>query len=363
MAGEIVKIGPGSLVQAEPEVVGADSDAIEAWLAIYELRSAHTVRAFRREAQRWLLWLDATLGPGDGMLARAGAREATAYVQFLAAPREFSAELLARHGWRDQPFRGPLTAASARQAVRILHAMYEAMREMPETGIARNPWRLARKAARPAESDELGKALSASEWQAVLDAVDALPQTSDRDRAHHSRARWVMQLLYRGWLRREEACRLAMGDIQLRPDGWRMHVTGKGGRSAWLIVSARLLEELVRYRRSLGLPDLPVPGDPRPAIVPVIGEAGHVSPQLVYLMCKTLFGAAADRLQVSAPQSAARLRVASPHWLRHTGISHGMEAGADPRVVQQHARHASLTMTARYDHKEQRRAREQIDRL
>jgi integrase len=363
MTGEIVEIDKDGLVQVGAEVLDADEAAIDEWLDVYSLRSQHTARSFGREARRWLLWLDATLGPGDRLLARAGAREATAYMSFVAAPREFSHDLLVRRGWTEQPFRGPLSPASARQTARILQGMYEALREMPGAGIERNPWRLARKAARASESDELGKSLSVAEWQAVLDTVDALPQSTDRERAHQARARWVMQLLYRGWLRREEACRLAMGDIQLRPDGWRMHVAGKGGRSAWLIVSARLLEELVRYRRSLGLSDLPVPGEARPAIAHVIGEAARVSPQLVYYLCKTLFRAAADRLQDSAPQSAARLRMASPHWLRHTGISHGMESGADPRVVQQHARHSSLVMTAHYDHAEQRRAREQIDRF
>jgi site-specific recombinase XerD len=37
--------------------------------------------------------------------------------------------------------------------------------------------------------------------------------------------------------------------------------------------------------------------------------------------------------------------------MRHTGVSHSMEMGVDPRYVQAQARHSSLNITARYDHK------------
>lgn len=44
-------------------------------------------------------------------------------------------------------------------------------------------------------------------------------------------------------------------------------------------------------------------------------------------------------------RAAQRLLMASPHWMRHTGVSHTMEAGVDTQYEQAQARHSMLIST------------------
>ena len=112
------------------------------------------------------------------------------------------------------------------------------------------------------------------------------------------------------------------------------------------------MDELKLYRASLGMPALPSPGETRPAILAVTGQDKGVTAQAIYLVCKVIFNQGADLLESQDPVAASRLRQASPHWMRHTGVTHAMEDGVNPRYVQAQARHSSLNVTARYDHKQ-----------
>lgn len=353
--------------QADLLVAASDRNAIEIWLASYKTRSAHTSRNFRREAERFLMWLDATKGPSDRLLPAATADDANRYLDFLGAPRPFARELLERYSRAEQPFRGPLARASMRQAIVILHGMFEALRNVPDEAggsyIRMNPWVLVRDAATGEEDDEIEEALTFEEWDAVQQTIESLPRETARDRAHYARTRWIFQLLYRAFLRREEASSLLMGGFENGPDGWRIRLLGKGRKIARIVASRKLMSELTAYRLSLGLPPLPAPGEDRPAILSVIGNEKPISAQAIYAICTTIFRATADRCGGTNPAAAVRLRSASPHWLRHTGISHAMEMGIGPRYVQAQARHSSLTMTARYDHKERRRWRDQFEKI
>ncbi|WP_337166101.1 site-specific integrase, partial [Vibrio fluvialis] len=153
------------------------------------------------------------------------------------------------------------------------------------------------------------------------------------------------------FLRREEAANLKMGNFIASPQGWSLRFVGKGDKWSTIIVTSKLMDELKVYRTSLGLPALPSPGESRPAIMAVTGVDKGVTGQAIYLICKEIFGWAADLIEGSDNAAAARLRQSSPHWMRHTGVSHSMEMGVDPRYVQAQARHSSLNITARYDHK------------
>ena len=246
--------------------------------------------------------------------------------------------------------------------------MFVAFREMRAPGNVPycmfNPVVLAHKGiAGTSDQEDIEEALEPEEWDAVIAAVEDLPRSSGRDAKHYYRARWVMQLLYRAFLRRDEAAKLTMGSFESSSDGWSIRFVGKGAKAAKIIATNKLISELKIYRESLGLPPLPSPGESRPAILAVTGKDKGLTAQAIYLICTAIFKRAGDRIKHTNPTGATRLYQATPHWMRHTGVSHALEAGADPRYVQAQARHSSLNVTAKYDHKERRAWRLALERM
>jgi site-specific recombinase XerD len=345
-----------------------DLTAIKVFLDGYSRKSAHTQRSYEKECLRFLLWLRATRPPNHTLLPQAAVQDVNDYLAFLAAPRTFSEEFLAANGWKHQPFRKALGPESVKHCLAVLHMLFSAMREMRTTGnepyCKYNPVNLAHQGEGVSgDDDEIEEALTESEWAAVQSAIEALPRGTTRDLKHYHRARWVMQLLYRAFLRREEAAALTMGSFQASPEGWNIKLVGKGQKKAKIIATEKLMGELRAYRVSLGLPPLPSPGETGPAILAVTGTGKGVTAQAIYLICKTIFAQAADLIESSDTVAAARLRQASPHWMRHTGVTHSMESGVDPRYVQAQARHSSLNVTARYDHKKRQAWRKAFEEI
>lgn len=348
--------------------VADDEHAIRIFLDSYSRRSPHTVRSYEKECRRFLLWLHATRDPSPALLPAVAVSDINDYLEFLGNPRPFAEPFLKMHGWAHQPFRKPLGTESFKHCITVLHKMFDALRNLRATGnlpyCLFNPLVLAHNGISGAiQDDEIEEALTPEEWEAVQAAVEDLPRATARDIKHYHRARWLMQLLYRAFLRRDEAARLTMGAFEPSADGWNIRLIGKGAKKAKIVATNKLLAELKVYRMSLGLPPLPSLGESRPAILAVTGKDKGVTDQAVYLLCKVIFQKAADMIEDQSPQGAQRLRRATPHWMRHTGVTHALESGANPRYVQAQARHSSLNVTARYDHKARKAWRLDMERM
>lgn len=349
--------------------VATDEYAIKVFLDTFSRKSPHTIRSYEKECHRFLLWLKATKPSAPSMLPAVSVDDINSYLKFLENPRPLSADFLAAHGWKHQPFRKALADASMAHCITVLHKMFSAMRELRAAGdepyCKFNPVKLAHQGAGGSkDEDEIEEALTPLEWDAVQKAIDTLPRESERDLKHYHRARWIFQLLYRAFLRREEAATLTMGSFEASPEGWNIRLVGKGGKKAKIIATDKLVSELRVYRLSLCLPALPSPGETRPAIMAITGQSNGITDQAIYLICRVIFERAADHLmEIGDSAAAARLNRASPHWMRHTGVTHSMEAGVNPRYVQAQARHSSLNVTARYDHKARKAWRNDMEKV
>ena len=205
--------------------VEGDVDAIKIFIRSYARKSAHTVRSYEKECYRLLLWLHATRAPSLNLLPAVTVRDINDYLDFVANPRPFPEDFLKQHGWTHQPFRKALGAESMKHCITVLHKMFAALRELRAVGnrpyCTFNPITLAHGGISGSTQDEeIEQALTEVEWQAVQDAIENLPRASARDAKHYHRARWVMQLLYRAFLRREEAANLTMASFEASPQGW-----------------------------------------------------------------------------------------------------------------------------------------------
>ena len=369
--------GPGAVEErwqhVEVEVMDwdrvDDRQALKTWLDSYAHGPATTLRNVTKEAERFLLWMEHKHGENTRLLPLATIKDANGFLDYLNAPYGLPKPLLERHGRAKQPIAGPLARSSIRQAIVVLHRMFEALRNLPDEAgkpyILFNPWKLVKDGAtteEPSEFDEVEAAFSEEEWAAVQETIELLPQNTAREQLHYARSRWIMQLMYRTWLRRETVANLTMADFQQTQHGWIVRVVGKGGKKSKLVATSQLMQELRAYRVANGLLPEPGIGEVRPAVLPIVGS-GALTGQAIYLICKTIFAATADRMEELSPVSAQRLRSASPHWMRHTGITAAMEAHVDPRYVQAQAQHSSLKITNRYDHKRRQNWRDQMESM
>jgi site-specific recombinase XerD len=148
----------------------------------------------------------------------------------------------------------------------------------------------------------------------------------------HLMHRAVLMLLYGTGIRRTEASRLQVSDI----DSQRMvlHIRqGKGARDREVPLSPKLLEALRAYWRSR-----------RPKHFLFPSSTGHrgaeqpICDKTVWYICK------------EAAVRAGIQKKIGPHTLRHSFATHHLEAGTDLRTIQLLLGHADLKHTIIYLH-------------
>ncbi|MCG5078447.1 tyrosine-type recombinase/integrase [Paraburkholderia tagetis] len=330
-------------------IADTDVEAVRLWLAEYA-GSPHTLRSYRKEAVRLLVWATRTLGKPLSSLTR---EDFLLYERFVADPTaDWADPALPRRGGARRLFDGPLSERSQRQALGILCGLLNYL--VAAGYLAGNP--LALRRSRPtstARTRRIERYLDHALWQGVLDSVERWPRNTPRECQHYERSRWLVRLLYHTALRASEAAHAKAADFFQRRGRWWLHVVGKGGTEGEVPVSDALMTEFARYRTFCGLPPAPASGDMSPAVMGIAGDPGrHLTPTAIYLIAKEVFLRAADALAASDPVGAATLRRTSTHWLRHSAASHQADAGTDIRFIQRNLRHASIETTGLYLHAE-----------
>ena len=341
--------------RAGPDVVcqlaaGNDLEAVQAWLAEFH-DSPQTLRNYRKEAERLLLWALLERGKPLSSLTR---EDCILYETFLVDPQprdRWCGIKAARFSPKWRPFLGPLSPASRKLAMLVINSL---LSYLVKAGyLAGNPLALSRRRGRGYQKQrQVERFLEQDQWQALLATVEALPRDSERARQHHARARYLVALLYLLGPRVGEVAGHGMSSfVQIRGRWW-WHVVGKGRKEARVPVNQDMLRALREYRRFYGFPPLPNPGETIPLILNLKGTAG-IGDNMIYRIIKELVMLAAARLEADDPYQAEKLRRASTHWFRHTSITHQADAGIDLRFLQRNARHSRLDTTGLYLHAEE----------
>lgn len=321
-----------------------DHEAIQAWLRL-RVAGSHTWRAYRKEAERFLLW--SVLERGRALSSLTG-DDCVAYRDFLVAPG--ARWTGPRHAlrWSDdwRPFEGPLAARSAATAVTIVRTLCEWLTRRHY--LDSNPWDDVPQ--RPdAPAMPVLRALSATQWAHLQRwLADALPPT-----AATVRLRFLLRLAYTSGMRLAELARARVEWLRHEPidDGrwvWSIMVLGK--RAKWREVP--LPDSTVEsFREYLGARGLPADIFANPPATPVIarldGTAG-LSAARIYDVLVEAFTHCADWTAATDPRAAERIRRATTHWLRHTYGSHAAAAGVPQDVLQATLGHQSPATTSIY---------------
>lgn len=333
--------------------LAADDDlqAIQTWLSEFQ-DSPQTLRHYRKEAERLLLWALLERGKPLSSLTR---DDCVLYEKFLANPQPQARWCGPRAprfspAWR--PFLGPLTAASRRTALLVINSL---LSYLVKAGyLAGNPLALIKRRVRSENAPvQLGveRFLEQTQWQALQDTVAALPQETERQQRYYERARFLLAILYLLGPRVSEIANHTMGSfVEIRGRWWWL-VTGKGQKTARVPVNQDMLQALQTYRRFRNLRPLPEPGDPAP-LIPNLRDTAGITDNMIYRIIKDLVQQAATRMEATDPYQADKLRRASTHWLRHTSITHQADAGIDLNYLRRNARHSKLDTTGLYLHAE-----------
>jgi integrase/recombinase XerC len=326
--------------------VGDDAQAVALFLRDRASRSPHTLRAYLAEFRRLVAWCEAQqLGP----LSDLTRHDLLAYRQAL------------RKTHRDSVGGDHRKISEATQA-RALAVIASLFRYWIETGyLTANPAaglvRGGHSRASFAPQRMLPPTLLAAcdAWVVEATAGDDAPLTARR------RAIWTLyryagvRLVELVWSDDAQLPKLEVDD-----GGWTLHVLGKGRKARAVPLPATCVAVLTEYRQLRGLPARPNPYEHAPLIHGIKG--GSLRSSGLYDEVKAIVGAVADRLGKTDHAGAARLRSASPHWLRHAYartlvVDHQVPLPAAQALLG----HASVQTTAGYAKTDLSRLRTFVD--
>jgi site-specific recombinase XerD len=349
------------------------------------LRSlSHTQRAYRKEAERFLLWAITHKGKALSSMSNEDCIE---YRDFLADPQPRSRWCgdRGRERWSPlwRPFEGPLSVSAQRHAVTILKNLYGFL--VDQNYLMGNPWSAVGVPRTAGPKVNAGRSFSLAQWGFIEGQLKMLEATSA-----NQRLTFGLHLLYATGLRLSEVVAATVDDLQWveypadasddQPmEGWLLRVVGKGQKEREVPVPIDVVGELSRYLVSRGLAEDPEDiGNQGAHLLGKASDAAELAPGLstgqsvdprqgiaattFYDQIKAFFADCADALRGQGDaKGAERFAKASTHWMRHSHASHAIAGGMPIEIAQQNLGHASLATTTVYVTTEKRRRMKAVE--
>lgn len=233
-----------------------------------------------------------------------------------------------------------------------LSSFYEYL--IQENLVESNPVALIKQKSKFIRKDQLKpivRRISTLQWDYVLETAELMAFENPEE---HERTVFIMNCLFAMYLGiselvADERSTPVMSDFRKDQDNnWWFDVTGKGNKNRSITVCDDMLKALKRYRKHLGLPQLPPIGEQIPLISKAIGKGSITSTRHIRRIVQHCFDETYNRMKEDGlKDDTIELKAATVHWLRHTGISEDVKFR--PREhVRDDAGHASMATTDRY---------------
>jgi site-specific recombinase XerD len=345
---------------------------------------SNTQRAYRKEAERFLLWAITHKGKALSSMSNEDCIE---YRDFLADPQPRSRWCgdRGRERWSPlwRPFEGPLSASAQRHAVTILKNLYGFL--VDQNYLMGNPWSAVGVPRTSGPKVNAGRSFSLAQWQLIEAQLKMLTSTSA-----NRRLTFGLHLLYATGLRLSEVVAATVDDMQWveypadasddEPmEGWLLRVIGKGQKAREVPLPEAVVGELARYMASRGLDADPQDmGNQGAFLLGKASDAAQRAPGLsagqvtdprqgiaattFYDQIKAFFTDCASVLRGQGDaKGAERFERGSTHWMRHSHASHAIASGMPIEIAQQNLGHASLATTTVYVTTEKRRRMKAVE--
>ena len=322
---------------------GNDYEAIQAWLRL-RVQGTHTWRAYRKEAERFLLW---SVMERRKALSSLDGDDCVAYRDFLAAPGpEWTGPRNAQRwseSWR--PFEGALAPASQAATMTIVRSLCEWL--VRRHYLDSNPWDDVPK--RPdAPSMPRLRALSQKQWDLVQGWLSEQPPSPAL-----RRLRFILSYAYMSGMRLSELVSSKVEWLrheQLDDGEWAWSIMVLGKRNKWREVPLPdpAVEALQEHFADRGLDSELLANPPDTPIIAKLSLNAPLSAARLYEVLVSAFERCAADIAAVDRRAAERIREASTHWLRHTYGSHSAARGVPQDVLQANLGHESLATTSIY---------------
>ncbi len=363
----------------EKRLSKSEIDYEYSWKFLYSYNgSSATFNSYRREIERILLW---SWHIHECSVLDLKREDIEQYIAFCTSPPKhwvgiknvarfklINGERLQNPDWR--PFVVSVNKDEARKGIKpsikgyifspasiqatfsILSSFFNFL--IQEEACTMNPVALIRQKSKYTNKQQHKspvRRVSNLQWEYVIETMEELANQLPEK---YERSLFIINCLFTMYLRiselvADERSTPVMSDFRKDVDGnWWLHVTGKGNKSRIVTVSEEMLNSLKRYRRFLGQSSLPLSNDMTPIIQKIIGKGPVTSTRIVRSVVQDCFDIAYNKMKEHGlEEDAQELKVATVHWLRHTGISEDVKTR--PREhVRDDAGHASMQTTDRY---------------
>jgi len=359
----------------------SDADAIESWIKAKAPDNRNTQRSYRRAAERLLLWCQlergitfAQMSSGDCIHYRAWITDLgrkTPEDWAMAGWKLAAEQWLGRRGipresaeWR--PFEGAMAKTSVAQDLTVVRSLFNCLHE--GRIVDGNPWLLMGKANFSApfgarDNQFTSRSLTVAQRDYLLTGLDLEDEME-------ARLNLILWLGFGCGLRSSEMLGLTFSSLKISTERWALDVIGKGDKLRSVPLSTPVKNAILHYMSSIGISlDFLIrassglnEGD---ADQPILrtqrgrrarGKDGRkvlstpsspMSYQSLHRVLTTHFDARATLLETQDPISAARLKSASAHWLRHSCAVQALKK-VPLNGVQKLLGHASIAVTGRY---------------
>ena len=358
-----------------------DLEAINTWLTRRKPGS-HTLRAYRKEAERFLLW--AVLEAGKA-LSSLTVEDCISFRDFLwcigREPEDQWAKRfhipqadwlgprgIDRFSVRWRPFEGPLSESSQKTALVILQGMMQWLCD--QNYLHNNPFKALPHLATRKEGLDISRALTLEEWS----AIKAYLLSMKKDQKYF-RLRFILALAYSTGCRLAELTSLKRRDLVSfvrageQETQWELIVLGKGDKVRRVQLNRLIVSETEIYFQKRGFASFVDASPDAPLIAAVPAKnAGQLSESplstaRIYKVLKDFFGEIAGVTEDTDPVLADKYRRVSTHWLRHTFATHGIHSGIGLETIRDLLGHKSLTTTSIYVTTEKDKRSREVEKL
>lgn len=323
--------------------------------------SAKSIQNSQKELYRFLTWCREE---AKKTLSQLNVADLNNYKEFLKNPPP---EWISKTKWprsdpRYRPFTGPLSDPSRRQAMIAVKGL---MGFAEQTGyLRRNPGALVRNVRAPSAS-RITRYLAQGAIALALETVSARPADTPAAFRRRARDRFLLIAFAHTGARLNEIVSASMGSIYTEGNGrWWLDVLGKGSKPRRLPVPPDMLEAFQAYRQAFELLPQSSRSDRTPLVLSSRSrEPARITDEAAAEAIKAIFADAARAAGTRGDQdTAATLRQASAHWLRHSMLTNHANNGVQLKTLQDTAGHANIATTAAYLHKTDNERHDEIIR-